>query len=405
MNHKIKFLFLLALLGVVAIVAIQGYWLHTMLKAQHRELEFDVYQALNKVAENMIASNGGNNEVNFIVSRISNTIYKVDIKSSIRINELERQLRQQFDKRNIKIPIEYTIVNSESEKVIYCNVCELQLSNVILPVCEENNYFTIKLPNPTTTIWLNMKHWLASVVLAFFLFCLILFSIKIIRIQQKSNQLQSDFINAMTHEFNTPITSILLATDWLEKSEDTKTKQYAQIINTEAQRMKTNVEQILMQSKELNEYSIHKSMCSPVEIYQKTADQFMALNRTVTMITNHDKAMPAMLCDATHLSNVFANLINNAIKYNNKPRKIIEAKFTTTTDNLHISIRDNGLGIAEKEIQNGFKKFNRMNTKHANGFGLGLFYVKQIINLHHGSVWLESTVDVGTTVIIKLPTR
>lgn len=222
----------------------------------------------------------------------------------------------------------------------------------------------------------------------------------------------TDFLNNMTHEFKTPLTNISLAGKMLIKESNVhqadKIKHYSGIILEENEKLKNQVEQVLsMSALERGEIPVQKTQldlhqlitnslkCIGVQIEAKHGDVKLNLYAKNYIISG----------DATHLTNALCNLIDNAIKYaQDKPQIIIQT--LNKEQNIVITISDNGIGIEKEYHKLIFEKYFRVPTgdvHNVKGFGLGLAYLKKIINLHGGSVELESEIGKGTTFTITLP--
>lgn len=222
----------------------------------------------------------------------------------------------------------------------------------------------------------------------------------------------TDFLNNMTHEFKTPLTNISLAGKMIFKDpalkQDDKIKHYSGIILEENEKLKTQVEQVLsmtalergeipLQKSELNFHELINDCikCINLQIENKQGNLKLDLNAVRFLVSG----------DKTHLINAICNLIDNALKYSKeKPEIIIET--LNSSSNLIIIFSDSGIGIEEKYHQKVFDKFFRVptgNIHDVKGFGLGLAYIKKIIELHGGTIELESEKNAGTTFRITLP--
>lgn len=222
----------------------------------------------------------------------------------------------------------------------------------------------------------------------------------------------TDFLNNMTHEFKTPLTNIALAGKMMIKGDNVlhqeKIKLFSGIILDENEKLKQQVEQVLsMTALERGEIPLHKAI---VDFHALLTDcirninvQIENLQGTVNAKLNAEKYI--LLADKTHLSNALSNLLDNAIKYSgDKPHLNIIT--SNTGKELELKISDNGIGI-ETVFQNKvFDKFYRVptgNVHNVKGFGLGLAYVKKIVELHSGAIHLESEPGKGTTFTLRFP--
>jgi len=253
---------------------------------------------------------------------------------------------------------------------------------------------------------------LSSIILTgLILFCFV-YTINVILMQKKVSLMKTDFINNMTHEFKTPIATISLAADSINnpmvKSKPEMIERYADIIKQENKRMLNQVEKVLQIARldkeefelKVVEIDLNKIVGTAVgnsklRINKLGGSLKSNLNATRTLIKG----------DENHISNVIHNLLDNAIKYsNNAPQIKIETK--DTQKGIKISIEDQGIGMSKEDLKKIFDKFYRVSTGNLHdvkGFGLGLSYVKAIIDAHKGVISVASEKDRGSIFTVFLP--
>ena len=234
--------------------------------------------------------------------------------------------------------------------------------------------------------------------------------------QKKLSEAKNDFINNMTHEFKTPISSISLASQMLNDPAMTKSpemiKHITGVIADETKRLRFQVEKVLQMSMFDRQKTNLKLQDIPVNaIVESACSTFrLKVEKAGGQIETHlDAEDDICMVDEMHFGNVVFNLMDNAYKYS---REDVPLHLTITTKNigetkLEIRVKDNGIGIKKEYLKKIFDKFYRVhsgNTHDVKGFGLGLAYVRNIIQLHHGSIHAESKLAQGTKFIITLPT-
>jgi two-component system phosphate regulon sensor histidine kinase PhoR len=251
-----------------------------------------------------------------------------------------------------------------------------------------------------------------TIILTAMLIGIFTFTILIIVRQKKLSIMKNDFINNMTHELKTPISTISLASQMLRDNTVTNTPKTIEhisgIIYQESKRLTTQVEKVLQMAvfnegklklkiKEINLHNIISSVVLNFELRVKSKNG---------KLTTDLKADPAIIKgDEVHITNVLFNLLDNAVKYSKEEPKII---ISTSNDGdfLVVSVQDNGIGI-QKEYQGQiFERFYRVptgNVHDVKGFGLGLSYVKKIVDVHKGKISVESILNKGTKFIIHFP--
>lgn len=253
---------------------------------------------------------------------------------------------------------------------------------------------------------------LISICLILLITLLFIFSIRTIWAQKKLDEMKTDFINNMTHEIKTPIATIKLACEMLKDesiSNDSISKQnFVNIISDENKRMLGLIETLLQSAKMANK----KVTLSPKEldlqnIIEEAIQNFLLTikNKNGVIETDFQPINGTLYADELHISNMFHNLIDNAIKYS---PDILNIKISTHTENNMVVIRiaDHGIGISKEDQKHIFEKFYRVSTGNVHdvkGFGIGLNYVYQVIKLHNGKISIDSELGKGTAFTIQLP--
>jgi two-component system phosphate regulon sensor histidine kinase PhoR len=238
------------------------------------------------------------------------------------------------------------------------------------------------------------------------------YSIRIIIQQKKLSSMKNDFINNMTHEFKTPIATVSLATEALQdkdvsQSDDMRIR-YIKMIQDENRRLGTQVERVLqiaaIEKQDLNlnleQLNIHELIQSLIE---NMKIQIESRGGRITAI------LSAAICevkgDETHVTNCIMNLLDNANKYSAESPNII-VRTESHQNQLSITVQDHGIGMSKETQKHVFEKFYRLptgNRHDVKGFGLGLSYVKSMIEAHSGTVGVESTIGKGSKFTINLP--
>lgn len=353
-----------------------------------------------------------------LVQRKSSNYYAVNINSEIDAGLLEQYLLQEMQKQSLNIDFEYAVYDCSSDELVYGNYCSNELlgdgeikKNTKLP--KFNNliyYFVVRFPKRESFLLANRNMTLTLTVLSVLAIIFFLYSMWIIMEQKRLSELQKDFINNMTHEFKTPLSSIKIAADFLANDNhiknDTRLHRYVQIIKDQNLRLNDQVEKVLNVA-QLEKDSIQLKK----EVFE--------INDTLSNVINNESlklkhgniafkgtSEPAfILADKLHFVNVVANMIDNAIKYSgNEPKVNLSLK--EDAELIVLSIKDNGIGIDKENQKKLFEKFFRVSTGDVHdvkGFGLGLFYVNNICKSHGWKIQVESELNVGTEFIITIP--
>ena len=229
---------------------------------------------------------------------------------------------------------------------------------------------------------------------------------------KRLSEVITDFINNMTHELKTPIATISLSSEMimrLETDDDLeKAKKYAGIIFKENKRLETQVERVLnISTLDTENTTLNKKSLDFHELLVEVKDtfDFNQLANGGKILIENNASIFTIQADSIHITNVVYNLLDNAVKYcTTKPFISITTK--NERNYLVIEIKDNGIGIRKEDLKMIFDKFYRVSTGNIHdikGFGLGLFYVKLIINEHNGSIDVKSKLGEGSAFTIKLP--
>lgn len=293
----------------------------------------------------------------------------------------------------------------------------------IIPIEAQNNYtvqtfmpeehLIIIIPNFYKQVWGSLKWMLAgSILFTFIILAAFYLTIKTIFKQKKLNEIKSDFINNMTHEFKTPLATISLAVDAIKnekvKNNSEKLDYFSGIIKEENKRMNRHVETILRAAlMDRQDLKLDKKIVNAHSIIEHVVSNFdLQLNDKKGKIifqfkANNDK----LFVDLNHFNNLISNLVDNAIKYSEK-----EPEIKISTSNTHkffcIKIEDKGIGMNKETVKRIFEKFYRAHTgnlHNVKGFGLGMNYVKTVIEAHKGKIKVDSTIGKGSTFIVEFP--
>lgn len=234
--------------------------------------------------------------------------------------------------------------------------------------------------------------------------------------QKKLSEIKNDFINNMTHEFKTPLATISLAVDALKNEKVTGDPQklgyFRSIIKEENQRMNRQVETILKSAlMERQEVELTLKPINVHEVIQDVADNFILRlqEKQGHLETNLQAARFMIDADEVHFSNLINNLLDNAVKYSkeNVPPKVCISTLSTSKK-ISIKIEDNGIGMTRETLKRIFEKFFRAHTgniHNVKGFGLGLSYVKTVVEAHGGTIKADSMIGKGSCMTIELPLR
>ena len=356
-----------------------------------------------------------------VVYNLLYTASEKPLKERVNFKLLDRDIRQELMNNGINIPYHFTVETADGREVYRCPDYTETGKKYTYPQTLFRNDPTSKMgivkihfPEMNSYIFSSVRFMIPAMVFTVVLLITFLFTIVIIFRQKRYTEIKNDFINNMTHELKTPISSISLAAQMLSDDSVTKSpnmmKHLGGVINDESKRLRFLVEKVLQMSMfDRKTASFKKKELDLNELLESIASSFsLRVEHTGGKIYTEIEAVDsAIYVDEVHFQNAITNLMDNAVKYR-KPDEPLNLYIRTWNEKerLCFSIRDNGLGIKKENVKKIFDKFYRVHTGNVHdvkGFGLGLAYVKKIINLHEGDIRCESELGKGTTFTVSLP--
>ncbi len=343
---------------------------------------------------------------------------RVPVSKRISANELDEKLRIQFHNRGINTPFKFAVYEKDMLTAVKSGYFKIEKGKTY-----RTPLFTDKNGNAIYSLYVNFpdkQHYLVSgisknlILSIFFIITIIgVFAMTLYQLnkQKKIAAIKTDFINNMTHEFKTPIATINLALDAIKNpkiiGDKEKVLGYVKMIRDENKRMHAQVETVLRISKlDKNQIKLNQEVLDIHEILEDAIShiQLLLKQSSVQLHIKFEAIQTEVLGDAFHLTNVFVNLLDNAIKYTDKNPEI-----TLQTENnanaILIHVIDNGIGMTRQAQKHVFDKFYREETgniHNVKGHGLGLSYVKRIVELHQGSIHVVSEKGKGSRFTVKL---
>ncbi len=406
----------LGVLAIVGIAFVQSYWTIKTYDLKEQEFHESVMISLRQVAERYAKFNKSELPKNNLIQRRASNYYSVNINSTIDVHVLEDYLEQELAHRSIDTEIEYAVYDCFSDDLVYGNCCKPGQKDVVKedaePLVKFDDlvyYFVVKFPEKKTYLLSNIWQTILFNAIALLACIFFAYSMWVILRQKKLSEQQTDFINNMTHEFKTPISSIKIAADVFEKNDyiknDKRLSHYASIIKDQNKRLNDQVEKVLnIARSEEDGFELHKEPTELNDIIRSTINAEKAkLNQHKVLLTlNLSESISSISADKLHLTNIIANIIDNAIKYCDKLPEIEISTFSNN-NTVGLSIKDNGIGIEKDDLKKVQEKFYRVSTgniHNVKGFGLGLFYVHKICQSHGWVLDIDSSIAGGTSVNI-----
>lgn len=333
-------------------------------------------------------------------------------------------LKTEFQNNGLgSLPFEFAVVN-RAGRIIYkssgYNPAAINRNNIFVQTLFPNdpasrmNYIKVYFPTKYDYIMSSMNFIIPSFIFTLILLIVFIYTIVVAFKQKRLTEMKNDFINNMTHEFKTPISSISLAAQMLNDDSVRKSpgmmQHIATVINDETKRLRFQVEKVLQLSMferqkatlRLLEIDANSAIANIVSTFKLKVESY---GGKIEADLKADNALVEV--DEMHFTNVIFNLLDNAVKYRREDEPL-RLKVTTADngDKLEIRIADNGIGIKREDLKKIFEKFYRVSTGNRHdvkGFGLGLAYVHKMVRELGGTIRVESELGHGTTFIINLP--
>ena len=446
-NKNLRTVIILGIASILSILTIQFFWIKKNIQFQETNIAIQNKQdslsqvqfgdqvtiALKKVADEIQRINQQPGDLYGNVKQLTSNYFTVELQDTLHPFLLELLLKHQFYDHNITEDFQYGIYDCFSDSIVYGDYIRFEGDSAFTNAGNNNDhelnqklqlklnsdlhYFSVVFPKIEN---ISLDELLNDVTPWYYMFAIILFvlvffgfSISVIFKQKKLSEIKNDFINNMTHELKTPIATIGISSETLmnlnpDNSKD-KLLRYASIIYKENKRLESQVERVLnVANLDKSEINLNMTVFDIHEIIEEAKEnfEFNQLEEHGGVIKVDLAAQDSILhADLVHITNIVNNLLDNAIKYCDKVPNIL-----VSTQNhkgkVVVNFKDNGKGISRDNLKYIFDKFYRVptgNLHDVKGFGLGLFYVKTILEELNGSIQVKSVLGKGSEFIITLP--
>lgn len=337
---------------------------------------------------------------------------------------VSQYLRQELDTLGLKVPFEFAVANHAGTLMFKSHGYQPNYTdreNMFVQALFPNdlngstNYLKVYFPTKSDYIFSSISFMVPAFAFTLILLVIFVYTVIVAFRQKKLTEMKNDFINNMTHEFKTPISSISLAAQMLNDQSVRKSpamlQQISTVITDETKRLRFQVEKVLQMSMfdrqkstlRLEDVDANAAIFNIVNTFKLKVEKYGG-----TIAANLDAMDAIVTVDEMHFTNVIFNLLDNAVKYRSedRPMSLVVASRDLDDERLEITIADNGIGIRRDDLKKIFEKFYRVSTGNRHdvkGFGLGLAYVKKMIDELGGTITVESELNVGTKFIIILP--
>ena len=420
-GKTLKYIIFLATISIAGVFLIQFVFLRSSYNFSEKQFGESARVALKEVAWQILLADGNSSNYDSItpVEMVSGNYYLVNVDAVIDFELLKAQLIEQLKKHEIYVDFEFAIFNPDSEQMddgtlITANLDEKK-SEFYFPINENySNYFGIHFPNRSAFINSKLSFWYFLTGLLIIIVLFFGYTLSVIIRQRQLSEVQKNFINNLTHELKTPISSIALSAKVISDESILKTPkrlfEYARIIQEQNNRLSKNVEKVLnLASLEKNRIHLNLKQINLNNTIIEIIEQFnqTSYGKSARIEFSPAEFDPIILADKFYFLHLVLNILENAVKYCNRD-PFIKIDFCTNKRVIELNIADNGIGISKDQRKKIFNKFYRVptgNVHDVKGFGLGLDYVKKIVVAHKWKIRVSKNSDGGSIFTISIPNR
>jgi two-component system phosphate regulon sensor histidine kinase PhoR len=442
MKKILPIIILLITASLIGIIIIQVQWIRSMLENKQEDLYRKIQMAMTSVGEDLMEEKGALPNLKNPKFRqgftlpsdqlLSELMKPSTIAKSFTAYQVEEKLRKSFDAHDLKgIQFEFSIASSvnfityelQSRNFLKLVDDSLHTQKFIYPLqvptgsdyegfLPDENMIVV-VPNLERVVFSQMRWMIFGAIIFTLIICTAFFvTVRAMLQQKKMSEIKNDFINNMTHEFKTPLATISLAVDALRNEkviyDKDKLGYFSGIIKEENKRMNRQVETILQAAlMERQEIDLNRKPVHVHDIIRSVMDNFslqLADKKGGAELQLNAKN-DLVEADEVHFTSLISNLVDNAVKYSNE-NLFIKISTSSAGKQLTIRIEDNGIGMSKETQRRIFERFYRAHTgniHNVKGFGLGLSYVKTMVDAHGGKIRVDSTVGKGTVFTIDMP--
>jgi two-component system phosphate regulon sensor histidine kinase PhoR len=410
-RRTIQLLTIFSALLIIGVVITQIYWVKQAVELRHRQFNQNAHVALQDVASKLAQINGVMQTTN-PVEQLSPEYFLVNTNATTQPDLLELFIKDSFQKHKLITDFEVGIYDCTTNRMRYGMALSTK-NNAKSPTATSGwfktdkypYYFGVRFPEQVTYLGGSINGAIWSSVLVLVAVSFFAYALFVILRQKQLSEVQRDFVNNMTHELQTPISTIRIAADVLNTEaivqQPERHNRYVRIVQEEISRLQGQVEMVLSMAKaERNALLLKEEI---IDVNDVIASVLVPFEDKITILT--EASASVVKADPFHFRCMLTNLIDNALKYSDSDPQIV-VKTVNKNNSLILSVQDKGMGIApeyQKKIFNQFFRIPYGDVHNVKGFGIGLSYVKQIVRAHGWLLHLDSELGKGSTFTITIP--
>ena len=411
----------LAIISLGIVIAGQVFWVRKAYALQEEQFNRRAFVAISEVVQTIRIMNR-DSAATEPVRQVSNNYFIANINDTPQPYLLENLLKAEFQRSHLLEDFEYGIYDCFNDSIVFGSkisfkpgIERTQAKQIhkLENFEPDGHYFGVVFPNKSSFILQQLDFWMYSSIVILLIVIFFSYTVHVMLKQKRLSEIRTDFVNNMTHELKTPISTIGLSADAIQgalsNADTERVRSYVDIIKNENSRLKSQVERVLqiaslspkkvaLQNQEIDMHSLLQSAAQTFQMQIQDDDG--------SIKTTFQAQQFRIKGDSVHITNVVYNLIDNAVKYTTLTPHI-QIRTTWKSGWLRIEFEDNGIGIDRENQKMIFEKFYRVptgNLHSVRGYGLGLFYVKTIVEAHKGKINLISEPEKGSTFVIEFKT-
>lgn len=417
-SKTLRLVILTSTVLVTIIIAIQLIWLQKVYLYEEKQFNINVSKSIRGLYDDMELVNDVTDNVQKVIENVNPDVYLLKIDCDPDLEKLWLNLKAELTDFDVYTDCRAAIYDPEKKLFVAEEYIDLPdayhsaLKETDLPLIKKDYaYIILFFPHRGQYIIKQMLFWIASSGLLLLVLIGFGFSIFYLYRQKFFNETQKDFVNNFTHEFKTPLAVIKIASDVLQQKnileKPERLKNYAGIINDQTTHLQAQVQRLLeIAYTDRSSLPLEKENFDANSLIQQAINDLQPLieQKNAVIHTSFDIPVITVHADKSYLRLCFINLIENAIKYSANP--VIQINTSLHGADFIIAVKDNGIGIAREHQKKIFDRFYRIkegDLHTSKGFGLGLNFVKKVIDTHNGKIELESEPGKGSTFTIMLP--